>query len=285
MNGYPYPVLTEVDSAYRPNIHFSIEFTKYSCNEDKVLLSISLDFNSETLKKHIREDDAELVVKAVTGIRSLVFRFNEVYDNLNLEVCGEDIKSNDNIILTAFVVTKRAFNLCVTEEMEEYFGTDFSISLNKGDILAVSNNEKLNYNTTNNDFIRIRGSEECSGKGISIRLSEENHIVVLVGSEFRHAYATISDPRIKPILSSHIVFEAFVYTLVEIVQANEDYSGKEWYRLFSQAFAATGDDLEVFRQKAIDDGKIVMSEIFDVAQRMISNSLETTTIKASRMEG
>ena len=42
------------------------------------------------------------------------------------------------------------------EEMEDYFGTDFSIFLNKGDLLAVSNNEKLNYNTTNNDFIKMQ---------------------------------------------------------------------------------------------------------------------------------
>ena len=163
-------------------------------------------------------------------------------------------------------------------------------TLNTGDIvegvvIAVSNNEKLNYTTTNNDFIRIRGSEEYSGKGVNVRLTEENYIVVMVGPEFRHAYATISDPKIKSILSSHIVFEAFVYTLVEIVQANEDYFEKEWYRLFAQAFTVTGDTLDDFRQKAIDDGRIVMSEIFDVAQKMISNSLEDSTIKVSKMEG
>lgn len=285
MNGYPYPVLTEVGSAYNQDVRFNIEFTKYVCNEDKIVLSISVGLNSETLKKHIEEGNAELVVKAITGIRSLIFRFDEIRENLDIEICSENIKSNDDISLTAFVVAKNEFEFCVTEEMEDYFGTDFSISLNKGDLLAVSNNEKLNYNTTNNDFIKIRGSEEYSGKGVHIRLSEENHIVVLVGPEFRHAYATISDPKIKPILSSHIVFEAFVYTLVEIVQSNEDYSGKEWYRLFSQAFAVTGDDLEDFRKNVIDDGKIAMSEIFDVAQKMISNSLETTTIKVSRTEG
>lgn len=285
MNGYPYPVLTEVGSAYNQDVRFNIEFTKYVCNEDKIVLSISVGLNSETLKKHIEEGNAELVVKAITGIRSLIFRFDEICENLDIEICSENIKSNDDISLTAFVVAKNEFEFSVTEEMEDYFGTDFSISLNKGDLLAVSNNEKLNYNMTNNDFIKIRGSEEYSGKGVHIRLSEENHIVVLVGPEFRHAYATISDPKIKPILSSHIVFEAFVYTLVEIVQSNEDYSGKEWYRLFSQAFAATGDDLEDFRKNVIDDGKIAMSEIFGVAQKMISNSLETTTIKVSRTEG
>ena len=38
MNGYPYPVLTEVDSAYKADVNFNVEFSKYACKEDKIVL-------------------------------------------------------------------------------------------------------------------------------------------------------------------------------------------------------------------------------------------------------
>lgn len=283
MNGYPYPVLTENDSAYNDGVKFSISFLKYAYEKDRVKLSLSTTMNSETLKELVSNKKAEFIIKAITDIRSILFRFDDCQSKFEIEINSEDIRPNDTIKLTAYIVVKEPFNFKVSEEMRDYFGETFSIDLKKGDILAISNDEKLNYNTSNNDFIKIKSSESMCGKGIRIRLSDENHIEILVSPEFKHAYAVLKDPKISPILGSHIVFEAFVYTLVEIAQQKEDHSNKEWYRLFSQAFEVTGDTLEEFRQKAIDDG-VDMSYIYEVAQAMISNSLETTLVKISKME-
>ena len=154
----------------------------------------------------------------------------------------------------------------------------------KGDVLAISNSESLNYNTTSNDFIMISSSDEMKGKGIKISLKGENHICILVSPEFKRAYATLNDPKISAVLGSHLVFEAFVHTLVEIAQEKEDHSGKEWYRLFVQALAVTGDSVDEFKLKAMDDRNVDMSYIYKVAQEMISNSLETTAIKIRGQE-
>lgn len=283
MNGYPYPVLTEVDSAYKEEISFNIDFLKYTCDEDKVVLTVGVLLNSETLKKHIELKKAELVVKAITDIRSMVFHFEDFQETLEININNEDIRANDTIKLTAFIVAKQPFVLTTNEEMEKYFGENFSIELRKGDLLAISNDEKLNYNTTNNDFIMIKSSDDMEGKGLKIRLSDENHIEILVGPEFKHSYAILKDPKVSPILNSHIVFEAIVYALVEIAQQKEDYSNKEWYRLFSQAFTATGETLEDFKEKANDNGYIDFSYIFEMAQLMISNSLETSVINVSKL--
>ena len=283
MNGYPYPVLTEVDSAYKKGINFNIEFSKYVCKNNTVKLSIGVALDSETLKKHIFENNAELIIKAATDIRSLVFHTKNLCENLDIEINTEDIRANDTITLTAFVVAKTNFEFVVTDEMEDYFGENFSILLKKGDVLAISNNEKLNYNTTSNDFIIIRASDEMTGKGIKITLNDENHICILVSPEFKRAYATLNDPKILTTLSSHILFEAFVYTLVEIAQEKEDYSNKEWYRLFSQALEVTGDNIDEFKRSAMDGRDIDMPYVFQVAQDMISNSLETSIINASKM--
>lgn len=285
MNGYPYPVLTEADSAYKADVNFSIEFSKYACKEDKIVLSIGISLDSETLRKHIADNNAEFVIKVVTGIRSLLFHIEEVSDTLEIEVNSEDIRSNDTITITAFIVAKNAFEFTTTDEMEDYFGKDFSILLKKGDVLAISNNERLNYNTTTNDFIMISSSDEMIGQGIRISLKDDNHIYVLVSPEFKRAYATLNNPKISTMLGSHLVFEAFVYTLVEIAQEKEDHSNKEWYRLFAQALEVTGDNIDNFKTKAMDDHNVDMSYVFKIAQEMISNSLEASAISLKEIGG
>ena len=134
MNGYPYPVLTEIDSAYKENINFNVEFSKYACNDNKITLSIGIMLNSETLKAHIQDKNAEMVVKVVTGIRSLLFHIEDIRDYIDLDINSEDIRANDTITLTAYVVTKKNFEFMVTDEMEDYFGDKFSICLKKGDV-------------------------------------------------------------------------------------------------------------------------------------------------------
>ena len=285
MNGYPYPVLTEVDSSYKEDVKFNIEFLKYICKEDSIALSVGITLESLTLKQHIIDNNAEIVIKAVTGIRSLLFHIDGIQNNIEIEINNEDINPNDTIKITSFIVAKSPFKLEISDEMEDLFGANYSIALKKGDVLAISNDEKLNYNTTNNDFIMISGSEEMTGKGIRIRLNDENHIYILVGPEFKRAYATLNNPKLSTALGSHLIFEAFVYTLVEIAQEKEDYSNKEWYRLFVQALEITGDSLDVFKRKAMDGSKVDMNYVFKVAQAMISNSLETSTININQIGG
>lgn len=279
MNGFPYPVLTEVDSAYKTGIAFSIEYSKYVCKDDKIVLSLGVELLSETLKGHIAKNNAELVIKAVSGIRSLLFHIEEVRENVDIEINNGDIRTNDTITLTAYIVARNKFDFIATDEMEDYFGKDFSISLNKGDVLAISNVERLNYNTTTNDFIMISSSDEMVGNGIKISLKDENHIYILVSPSFKKAYATVNDPNVSGVLGSHLVFEAFVYTLTEIAQEKDDHSSKEWYRLFVQALEVTGDTIDEFKSKAMDDLSVDMAYVFEVAQKMISNSLETSAIK------
>lgn len=280
MNGYPYPVLTETDSSYIDDIYFKTDFLKYCCKENNVVLSVRVLLNSNTLNEYIADGRAELIVKVVTDIRSLVFHCDGF--DIDLVVESKNIRSNDTITIVSYIVAKTPFALSENDETKKLFGENFCIDLRKGDVLAESNKEKLNYNTTNNDFIMIKSADDMEGKGIKIRLSNENHIEILVGSSFKHAYAILKDPKVSPILNSHIVFDAIVYALVEISQQKEDYSEKEWYRLFSQAYEVTGETLEDFKQKSYDEG-VDMAYVYEQAQAMISNSLENSIINVSKM--
>ena len=282
MNGYPYPVLTEVDSSYKENINFEIEFLKYDYDAGNVKLSIGINLTSESLREYIQRGDAKLVIKTVTNIRSQVHTLTEYQERTEILLESQNIRANDVIEITAYVIAHSPFVLQMNNEIEAYFGENFSITLRKGDLLAISNTEKLNYNTTNNDFIKIVGSSERNGQGIQIRLNE-NIIEILVGDDFKRSYVAVKDARISPILNSHLIFEAIVYTLIEIAQRDkEEYCNCEWYRLFSQAYLATGETLDDFKDKAIDEG-VDISYVYKVAQQMISNSLEMSVINVSRI--
>ena len=80
MNGYPYPVLTDIDSSYIDGIHFNIEFSKYECLYNKVKLHIAVDLNSSYLIEQLSCGNAEFVVKAISDIRSMIFKkeFNAI---------------------------------------------------------------------------------------------------------------------------------------------------------------------------------------------------------------
>lgn len=282
MNGYPYPVLTEVDSSYKENVNFSIEFLKYDYDAGKVKLSLGINLTSESLKEYIKRGDAILVIKTVTNIRSQVHTLTEYQERAEILLESQNIRANDVIEITAYVIANSPFVLQMNNEIEEYFGDSFSITLRKGDLLAISNTEKLNYNTTNNDFIKIVGSSERNGQGIQIRLND-NIIEILVGDDFKRSYVAVKDAKISPILNSHLIFEAIVYTLIEIAQRDkEEYCNCEWYRLFSQAYLTTGETLDDFKDKVIDEG-VDISYVYKVAQQMISNSLEMSVINVSRI--
>lgn len=281
MNGYPYPVLTEVDSAYKKNIHFNIEYCKCEDLKGKIRLYVDAKLNSRTLCEKIEAGEAELVVKVITDIRAMLFRPQSIH-HLQIEIENENIRTCDTIKIVAYVLAKKKFTLKINDEIEDYFGQGYCIDLSKGDVLAISNVEKLNYTLVSNDFIRIKGSQDFEGNGIGIRLANENNIDVMVGESFKHAYARIKDPNFVPVIGSFMVFEAIVYALVEIAQRKDEYCEKEWYRMFDQAFQATGEDLDEFIEKAYDE-TIDMAYVFQKAQQMMNNSIENSVISLGKL--
>ena len=287
MNGYPYPVLTETDSAYLENIFFNISFLKYEYEGNRVKFFLNADLNSESLKQYIENEDAEILIRVKTGICVKIFKKAKFEEKIVIELeCG-DIKANDTIEVSANIIARHSFVLTKSDEILDCFGTEYSVTLRKADVLAISNTEKLNYNTTSNDFIKFKSSPDMNNCGFKIRLADLNYIEVLVGEEFNHSYGVLKNSKaaakISPILNSHIIFEVILYTLVEIIQEKDDYTQKEWYRLFEQAFLATGETIEEFKEKAYDDKTIDISYVYEMAQIMISNSLETPVISVSKM--
>ena len=169
-------------------------------------------------------------------------------------------------------------------EMLDVYEGDNVIKIKKKNVLAISNVESVSSNTSNNDFIKFTVSDEMSGKGYAINI-KENFINVVVGPEFNVSYGLVKNNNkdICTVFDSHLVFEVFVYLLVEITQDYEVHKNEEWYILFEQIFLQSSgyDDIETFINNVVDDTRIDMTQIFEVAQMLINNQLENTLIAVS----
>ena len=165
--------------------------------------------------------------------------------------------------------------------------SDYQVDIHKNQLLAISNSESLSYSTRNNDFIKFSTSEKMNGKGYVISF-ETNFINVTIGNKLNAAYGVIKNNRkyVCPIFDSHLVFEVFVYTLMELVQNYDDYSESEWYKLFEQVFLQTAKykTFQDFINSAKDDSGIDMSLIYEMAHRMTNNQIENSLISLSKYE-
>lgn len=287
MNRYPYPVLTEEGSSYKEGIVFEISYLRSVCLSDNISFEFNIKMNSKTLKKQIDENKAKMVMKAQTGIFSTAYNIDIVEGNYKCTLGMSDIKSNDNIKFICYIVANDEVSFDMSDEINPVYGEEYRVNLKKNDILAVSNIETISYSTSNNDFIKFSVSDELNGNGYIINY-ETNYINVTVGPEFNCAYGILKNNRrdICTIFDSHLVFEVFVYTLVDLVQQYEEYNESEWYMLFEQVFLQVGEykTFEEFIKSAKDDSVVNLSVIYDMAHKMINNQIENSLISLSKYE-
>ena len=281
MNNYPYPVLTVEDSAYKDGINFELSYKKEVIDGKNMVCEIEYSLTSTYLNSLLSNGLASLYVKVLTSMYSKMIKL----EGYKFKIPFEKIAEVDVIQITLYVLAEDGCEIKQCDEIKDIYGKNYYIKLRKNDILAISNTEKLDYNLNGNDFIKFKTVEGQEGNGIRISCSEENYLNILVGNSFNAAYTKVkSKVNIRDSINAHILFEAFVFTLVEIAQYQEQYENKEWYKVFVQIMASIDLDVDEFINKAIDDGKVVMEYIFEMAQKMINNEIENSIIRISKME-
>jgi len=283
MNNFPYPVLTEYDSSYEDEIKFILQYIDSQVIDEIIKLNFNLSLNSKSLMGLIKEQYAKLVVKVTTEMYSKTIDVSTENGNVQLDLPIDLIKSSDSIDVVAMVVAEKDFELVDNDEIKRIYGSGYVVSIKRSYILGISNTEKLDYSTSNDEFIKFRISDEQDGKGFRVKLKGENFIEIVVGQRFNTAYAKIKkDGRINRIFTSHIVFETFVYTLIELTQNRENYEETEWYKSFERMIKNNGEEsLEQFVEKACDDGIINLELIYDMANKLINNQIENSLISIS----
>lgn len=286
MSKYPYPVLTSEDSSYKEHILYEIVYVGSSFSLDEVIFEFDIIMNSEYLKRMIIDKKASMYMRVQTNIYAAAMMIDEIEGKCYFKVKTSKLQGNDTLKFVSYIVANEEIFLQYDEEMLEIYRGDYRPKVRMRDLLAKSNEESLSYSTSNNDFIKFSVSEELTNKGYRIAIND-NFINVTIGPDFNLAYGIIKNNKkeVCAIFDSHLVFEVFIYTLMEFVQENEEHKEKEVYFLFEQIFMQSNDKtIEEFSLNVLDDGKVMMEQIFEAAHRMINNQIENSIIAVSKME-
>lgn len=281
MNEYPYPVLLETESSYKDNIKFSLEFDKEFFSAKEVSFRFKVNLNSKYLLQHINEGALKVIVKLQSNIYINTTNVN-VGDSAIVKVPVEKLMNNDTLKFTAYVLASEEFELKYNDELIDVYDAGYQEQVKKNGVLAISNQEVLSYNPNNNDFIKFAVDEDMKGKGYRIGFADK-YINVYVSSEFNGAYGQIkNDPNVSVIFGSHIIFEVFVYTLVEMVQ--RDDIEEEWYQLFVLMIEQQGESYDDFKSRAKDEDNVQMDEVFALAHLLTNYYIEKSIIMIAQRE-
>lgn len=287
MSNYPYPVLTPEGSSYKDNIYYEITYSRSFSLAECITFEFNIKMNSDVLRDLIETKKAKMIIKAQTGIFSNAYDVDLIEGEYKCTLNLSDIQANDTLRFTGYIIADADITYISNSELLEIYGSDYKVPLRKRSVLAISNTETLSYSTSNNDFIKFSVSEDQKDKGYRISF-ETNFINITIGPELNRAYGIVKNNRrdVCTVFDSHLVFEVFVYTLVELVQQYDEYCESEWYMLFEQVFLQTGEykNFEEFIRLAKDQELIDMSMIFELAHKMVNNQIENSLISLSKYE-
>lgn len=283
---FPYPVLTPEGSSYKENINFEIVFVRNFSFSEKMSFEFNVNMNSEVLKAMMENSEAKMYIKVQTSIFTEVQEVVDFTGNIQCSLAFENIESNDIIRFTGYVICNKNLIFGYNDELVDLYDSDYNVSLKKNDVLAISNEESLSYNSSNNDFIRFSPHTEQNGKGFYVSY-ETNYITVHVGTDFNTAYGLVKNNHRDTctIFDSHLIFEVFVCTLIDLAQDFDEHKDSEWFKLFEQIYMQVSDlKFEDFIEQFKADSFIDMQQIFEVAHRMTNNQIENSIISLSKRE-
>lgn len=285
---YPYPVLTLDGSSYKEGICYELTFVRNFATPGKMTFEFSVKLNSALLKSMLDNAEAKMFIRVQTGIFVGIQEISDYTNNVQCPLLLENIEANDIIRFTAYIVCNNNLLLQRSDEFLDIYPQDYAINLKKNDTLAISNEESLSYNSSNNDFIRFQVQEEQNGKGFYVGY-ETNYIVVHIGKDMNIAYGLIKNNNkdLCTIFDNHLVFEVFVNVLIDLAQDLDEYKDAEWFKLFEQIYLQVSNDKfeEFVAQVRSDDGYIDMKQIFEKAHQMCNNQIENSLISLSKKIG
>ena len=281
MNEYPYPVLLESDSSYKDDVKFNLEFDKEFFSSKEISFRFKINLNSKYLLQHIEEEKLKVIIKFQSNIYTKTTEIN-IGDTVIVQVPTEKLMNNDTLKFAAYILACEEFDFQYHDELIDIYDSDYKERVKKNGVLAISNQEILSYNPSNNDFIKFKVDDNMKGKGYRIGF-EDKHINVFVSSEFNVAYGQLkSFPNSRAIFDAHIIFEVFVYTLVEMVQREE--IEEEWYQLFIQMIEQQGESFDDFKNRVRDDNNVQMEEVYALAHLLTNYYIEKSVIMITQSE-
>ncbi len=284
---YSKPILTNgSNSAYVEESFYKIIILHNEIKNGVVQIVIRFELNSKVINQLLTDDKAAVGLKVTTNYRVFYYKNIDYNSDFIIELEINDLERYDSIKITSYITAKEKIEYRWNEELKKIYTKEYSFVFNESEILAESNEEKLEYKLSGDPFIKIQRSDELSNSGIKFDV-EKNLIYIKVGTEYNNAYwklqADGAKVCCKDILNTNLAFNAILYSLLKVISDDNpsSYYENKWFKALNYSFEVDGyADLQEF----IEDmhNKIDINRIYEVVQRMIGNQLEIKTIDTYR---
>ncbi|MGN1295424.1 MAG: hypothetical protein ACI4U5_03360 [Bacilli bacterium] len=288
LKNYSKPVLTnELNSSYKDCYCFTISINEAKVDSGTVKIRISNELNSEVLTKYISDGIAYLGVRIISNFRSKFIKFESLQQEYYVDVDIGDLNPIDTIKCVAYIYTKTNITYPWNKELKDYYDDGMEFLYNNNEVLAESNEERVEFSSSAEPFISLKASDERDNKGLLFDINSPNMITVKVGKKFNEAYKKLQseDKRVcvKDILNSFLAFNSILYAIT-CLSMKDDISEdveKEWYKSLDYCFdEKCYESLEDFIYMMHEN--INLDEIYRITQNILNNQLEYKVIETWR---
>jgi hypothetical protein len=269
----PYPVLDKNTTDY---IKTKFE-AEISCEQRFNDLYISANFflNNEELLGYIRNHEMCFVLHIESPSTSfrIVYMTCDFYieEKIPLNFLGKKIEVNPLIIANSNIDEFSNFDM-----NEDYSGYSFSIE--KGNIIAVGTGKELTLNKENKlenipSIIKITKNHDKVNGSIAVDTDGDEYVIVSLKEELYNLYYSLGKRKFKSTILSLILLPAMIIILTRMVNAEEDESEKNWYKVISEILDK--NDIQV-DELTFDNKK---NSVLSVAQMIFSDPIHRSLIE------
>ena len=158
--------------------------------------------------------------------------------------------------------------------------------------MAESDEEKLDYKSKAESFIKLCRADSQEGKGMFFSVDGANVIQIKVGPQLLENYSKLQSNEkkfiVKDIMNSFMALSSITYALLKItVDGREklsNYKEKEWFKALSCSYSDDKyESLDDFINAMIDI--IDINEIYRISQKILNNQVEMKIIDTWRNKG
>lgn len=290
---YSKPVLTpEENSSYKKEYTFKLSVLDSCVENETVQIIFSAELNSSVIRTLLEKKEASFGIKITTEIKSYYFEFDINTNPMVVNLKKAELLRIDKIKCRAYVIAEQEIDYLWNNELKDYYEKEYVFHFNKKQVMAESDEEKLDYKSKAESFIKLCKADFQEGKGMFFSVDGANVIQIKVGPQLLENYSKLQSNEkkfvVKDIMNSFMALTSITYALLRIITDGSDklsnYKEKEWFKALSSSYSDDKyESLEDFINTMID--VIDINEIYRISQKILNNQVEMKIIDTWRNKG
>lgn len=291
---FPVPVLENGRDDYREDCFFDISFNQEDIHvsESDIELKAICTLNCKGLRSLIDTHEASVIILVNSSPASYrrVFTIDNYEEEYLLRIPKFQVKRS--VSICGFIVSKVAKNSFRLEEFNDIYFRGISVSINKGDILAIGEERSFSLDDSELEkpissiFSIARAKDE--NKPIEVYfddIDDSEKIVIALNTEMSRLYYSMKDfnhGSFRGYLTGIIFYPALVEAIAKICEyyqsedryGNIDYSDKRWFNAIVRKAAKCGINMDEYTDSYTELANILLGNTALNALMSVKTTIE-----------